>query len=308
VNSRILGVAGGAVLHLLVGVGVRPEQSRRARHVAAVVSGRALRGRRARSRSLVARAHRRHDSRARATTGSRSPCWACSATRSTLGCTYVALRHLASGVGAIVASTNPLDPCAGRAVAAARAADAAPRSLGMLLGLRRRRLDHDRAHRDGEREPARRRARVRRRARPASRRRSSSSAGAPISTCARSTRCSCSPPAWCCCRWRSSFEGTSARSIWSWELIVSFWYVVLVMSLGASLLWFWLLTHGEASRVSAYYFLTPVFGLGTRGAVASTSRSASAIWAASPRSRSASRWSSAADRASTRRDQPLSQM
>ena len=42
---------------------------------------------------------------------------------------------------------------------------------------------------------------------------------------------------------------------------MSFWYVVLVMSLGASLLWFWLLTHGEASRVSAYYFLTPVFGL-----------------------------------------------
>jgi probable blue pigment (indigoidine) exporter len=33
------------------------------------------------------------------------------------------------------------------------------------------------------------------------------------------------------------------------------------MSLGASLLWFWLLTHGEASRVTAYYFLTPVFGL-----------------------------------------------
>ena len=48
---------------------------------------------------------------------------------------------------------------------------------------------------------------------------------------------------------------------WSWELVVSFWYVVLVMSLGASLLWFWLLAHGEASRVSAYYFLTPVFGL-----------------------------------------------
>jgi len=36
---------------------------------------------------------------------------------------------------------------------------------------------------------------------------------------------------------------------------------VIVMSVGASTLWFWLLTHGEASRVSAYYFLTPIFGL-----------------------------------------------
>jgi len=48
---------------------------------------------------------------------------------------------------------------------------------------------------------------------------------------------------------------------WTWQLVVSFWYVVLVMSFGASVLWFWLLTHGEASRVTAYYFLTPAFGL-----------------------------------------------
>ncbi len=38
-------------------------------------------------------------------------------------------------------------------------------------------------------------------------------------------------------------------------------YLVLIVSIGVSLLWFWLLTHGEASRVSAYYFLTPAFGL-----------------------------------------------
>jgi probable blue pigment (indigoidine) exporter len=30
----------------------------------------------------------------------------------------------------------------------------------------------------------------------------------------------------------------------------------------ASFLWFWLLRHGEASRVSAFYSLTPIFGLG----------------------------------------------
>jgi drug/metabolite transporter (DMT)-like permease len=37
--------------------------------------------------------------------------------------------------------------------------------------------------------------------------------------------------------------------------------LVLVISVGASLIWFWLLTNGSASVVSAYYFLTPVFGL-----------------------------------------------
>jgi drug/metabolite transporter (DMT)-like permease len=46
------------------------------------------------------------------------------------------------------------------------------------------------------------------------------------------------------------------------ELLGSFVYLVLVLSVGASLLWFWLLARGEASRVSAYFFLTPVFGLG----------------------------------------------
>jgi len=44
-------------------------------------------------------------------------------------------------------------------------------------------------------------------------------------------------------------------------LLASFAYLVLVLSVGASLIWFWLLTHGEASVVSAYYYLTPVFGL-----------------------------------------------
>jgi drug/metabolite transporter (DMT)-like permease len=38
-------------------------------------------------------------------------------------------------------------------------------------------------------------------------------------------------------------------------------WLVVVMSIGASLLWFWLLRHGDASRVSAFYFLTPVVGL-----------------------------------------------
>ena len=44
-------------------------------------------------------------------------------------------------------------------------------------------------------------------------------------------------------------------------MIASFAYLVAVLSVGASLLWFWLLSRGDASRVSAFYFLTPVFGL-----------------------------------------------
>jgi len=45
------------------------------------------------------------------------------------------------------------------------------------------------------------------------------------------------------------------------SFLASFSYLVLVLSVGASFLWFWLLRHGEASRVSAFYFLTPIFGL-----------------------------------------------
>jgi len=48
---------------------------------------------------------------------------------------------------------------------------------------------------------------------------------------------------------------------WTGPLIASLGYLVLILSVGASMLWFWILQHGEASRVSAYFFLTPVFGL-----------------------------------------------
>ena len=44
-------------------------------------------------------------------------------------------------------------------------------------------------------------------------------------------------------------------------VVWSFVYLVAVLSVGASLLWFWLLARGAASRVSAFYFLTPIFGL-----------------------------------------------
>jgi drug/metabolite transporter (DMT)-like permease len=49
--------------------------------------------------------------------------------------------------------------------------------------------------------------------------------------------------------------------VWTAQLTWSLAYLVLVLSVGASMLWFWILQHGEASRVSAYFFLTPIFGL-----------------------------------------------
>jgi drug/metabolite transporter (DMT)-like permease len=51
------------------------------------------------------------------------------------------------------------------------------------------------------------------------------------------------------------------HATWGVPIVTSFIYLVVVMSVGASLLWFWLLEKGEASRVTAYYFLSPVFGL-----------------------------------------------
>lgn len=44
-------------------------------------------------------------------------------------------------------------------------------------------------------------------------------------------------------------------------LLTAVAYMVLCMSVGATLLWFWLLARGEASVVSAFYFLSPVFGI-----------------------------------------------
>jgi probable blue pigment (indigoidine) exporter len=56
------------------------------------------------------------------------------------------------------------------------------------------------------------------------------------------------------------FEGPP-RVNWTWPVVGSLLFLIVVLSIGASMLWFWILHHGEASRVSAYFFLTPVFGL-----------------------------------------------
>ena len=43
---------------------------------------------------------------------------------------------------------------------------------------------------------------------------------------------------------------------------LGFVYLSLGVSVGGSLIWFWLLSRGEATRVSAWFFLTPVIGIG----------------------------------------------
>ena len=53
----------------------------------------------------------------------------------------------------------------------------------------------------------------------------------------------------------------SPHIAWTGPVLWSLAYLIVVLSVGASMLWFWILQHGEASRVSAYFFLTPVFGL-----------------------------------------------
>jgi drug/metabolite transporter (DMT)-like permease len=55
-------------------------------------------------------------------------------------------------------------------------------------------------------------------------------------------------------------EGTP-HATWGVPLVASFVYLIVALSVGGSFLWFWLLEQGEASRVTAYYFLSPVFGL-----------------------------------------------
>jgi len=51
------------------------------------------------------------------------------------------------------------------------------------------------------------------------------------------------------------------RVAWTAPVLWSMAYLIVVLSVGASMLWFWILQHGEASRVSAWFFLTPAFGL-----------------------------------------------
>ncbi len=47
-----------------------------------------------------------------------------------------------------------------------------------------------------------------------------------------------------------------------WPLVFGLGYVTLAVNIVGMAIWLRLLHHGEASKVSSYYFLTPIFGLG----------------------------------------------
>lgn len=175
-----------------------------------------------------------------------------------LGLTYVALRHMSAGMGSIIASTNPLimalvapfllrEPLTGRKL------------IGLLLGFGGVVLTmHARAG-SGAAQPQDVLLaligvisfvasnilfkRMRERPHPVVLN------GAQL-TCAGLAMI---PAA-------LLLEGVP-HIHWTGPLIASLGYLVLILSVGASMLWFWILQHGEASRVSAYFFLTPAFGL-----------------------------------------------
>lgn len=175
-----------------------------------------------------------------------------------LGLTYLALRHLSSGMGAIIASTNPL-----------LLALAAPKLLGepltkrkllgMLLGFSGVLIAMASRATSGD-------------ARPADVFLSIcaviASAGSTIVYKRMADRphplmvnaVQLSAAGILCVPAALLIHGTPHVQFTA-NVIAALVYLVLVMSLGASLLWFWLLRHGDASRVSAWYFLTPVFGL-----------------------------------------------
>ncbi|HEY0615804.1 MAG TPA: DMT family transporter [Candidatus Elarobacter sp.] len=175
-----------------------------------------------------------------------------------LGCTYEALRHLASGVGAIVASTNPL-ALALVAPWLLREPLTPGKIAGMLLGFGGVVAIMIVRTGTGSADP--------------------SDIALAFAGVLGSVASTIVFKKWCgnldlrtvvpmqllasgivLLPLAMLFEG-APHVHWNWQIVVSFWYVVLVMSFGASALWFWLLSHGEASRVTAYYFLTPAFGL-----------------------------------------------
>jgi drug/metabolite transporter (DMT)-like permease len=175
-----------------------------------------------------------------------------------LGLTYLALRHLSSGMGAIIASTNPLL----LALVAPRllGEPLTPRKLaGMVLGFSGVLIAmYTRAGGQTARPGdvllalggvvasiASTLVYKRMRERP--------HALMVNAVQLSAAGCFCVPAA-------LVLHGAPAVHFTGLVLLALAW-LVLVMSIGASLLWFWLLRHGDASRVSAWYFLTPVFGL-----------------------------------------------
>ncbi|GAC1605505.1 MAG: DMT family transporter [Myxococcales bacterium] len=175
-----------------------------------------------------------------------------------LGLTYLALRHLSSGMGAIIASTNPL-----------LLALLAPRLLGEKLTLRKLIgmvlgfsgvliAMHARAGTQAARAQDVLLTLGAVVASVASTIVFKRMRGRPHPLMINAVQLACAglfvlPAA-------ILLEGPP-HLVFTPRIGLALLWLVAVMSIGASLLWFWLLRHGDASRVSAFYFLTPVFGL-----------------------------------------------
>jgi len=175
-----------------------------------------------------------------------------------LGCNYVALRHLSAGMGSIVASTNPLllallapwllrEPLTPRKLA------------GLLLGFSGVLLAmHTRAHTQE--------------ARVQDVLLSATGVLSFVFSNILYKRMSARPHPVALNAAQLLLAGVALLPVallvegpprvqWTAPVVASLAFLIVVLSIGASMLWFWILQHGEASRVSAFFFLTPVFGL-----------------------------------------------
>ena len=175
-----------------------------------------------------------------------------------LGCNYEALRHLAAGVGSVVTSTNPLI-LALFAPALLHEPVTPKKAGGLLLGFAGVLAIVLARHGSGTAEP---------------RDVLLALAGTLASVASTiifkrllvdqdvrmTTALQLFAAGIALLPFALAFEGMP-HAHWGLPIALSFAYLVLVMSVGGSFLWFWLLEQGEASRVSAFYFLSPVFGL-----------------------------------------------
>jgi drug/metabolite transporter (DMT)-like permease len=175
-----------------------------------------------------------------------------------LGCTYEALRHLAAGVGAVIASTNPL-LLALVAPALLNEPLTRRKAVGLALGFCGVAWIMIARTGTGTAEPHDVLLAL------------IGTAGSVASTIVfkrylahldvkMTTALQLGCAALVLVPVAFVLEG-APHATWGIPLVASFAYLVAVMSIGASLLWFWLLEKGEASRVTAFFFLSPVFGL-----------------------------------------------